>query len=182
MPKTTLHNLESEILKARQLVGKLEAEREQVEKKTLLGLPQSLGYSSVDTLIKALGKYASPVMKGRLQIKAVKEQTVVGSAEEPTPKTEKKAGSQRKRRRNLTPERKAALIADLEKGGKTAKQFAADHGVSVATIALYKSNLKLTKAKKDKAAKKGQKVKNAPKKKAKAEKPEAPKAEEPAKS
>jgi hypothetical protein len=109
----------------------LEQKIQVLQGKKLVALPKQLGLDSVDSLIVALARYASPAMRTYLQSM---RPDGAGDLEAPG----------RARRERFSPELRGRIKTELEQGKKSVAQLSREYGPSHPTIMGWKREWGMT--------------------------------------
>jgi hypothetical protein len=143
---SNLHSLTQALEKKKAELEKLQQEIAEAREKELTALPRQVGLETVDELIKALGAFASPRMKGLLSGASTAPRKSTGSGGQENAGSAVAAGAEgggRKRAR-ITDEMKEQ-VKTLAEEGKTGAEIAEAVGISLPSVANIKKALGLTK-------------------------------------
>jgi hypothetical protein len=128
--------------KKREELHKLEAELKTAEARQFKVLPKEVGLTSVDALIRALARHASPRMKAALKAALGGEKPAARAAKPKPP-----AKARKRTRAKITDAIRAKVIGAVKAGGKTAGKIAKECGISVPSVANIKKAAGLTRKK-----------------------------------
>lgn len=129
-----LNKLQKELEAVRRHENQLAAKLKAAQDARFGALPEKVGLSTIDELIKALVPYSSPKMKARFGGVAAPAQKA--AAEKPA-KAEKQ-GKRRRKRAKITEETRAK-VKELVAAGKTGSEIAKTLGISLPSVQNIKS-------------------------------------------